>query len=173
MAREVYKGRVVDLRVERVTLPNGVAVDLELLHHVGASAVVAVDERGRVVLIRQYRHAAGGYLWEVPAGILASPTEPPEACAARELHEEAGVTARELMHLGAIYPTPGYSDERIHLFLARGLERGALGHEADEVIAEIAWRPLADVLAMIRRGEIVDGKTICALHLAAAALGAS
>jgi ADP-ribose pyrophosphatase len=173
MAREIYTGRVVNLRVERVTLPNGVAVDLELMHHVGASAVVAVDERGHVVLIRQYRHAAGGYLWEVPAGMLASAAEPPEACAARELLEEAGVAARELTHLGAIYPTPGYSDERIHLFLARHLVRGAHGHEADEVIAEIAWMPLSDVLAMIRRGEIVDGKTICALHLAAAALGAS
>jgi ADP-ribose pyrophosphatase len=173
MAREIYTGRVVNLRVERVTLPNGVAVDLELMHHVGASAVVAVDERGLVVLIRQYRHAAGGYLWEVPAGMLTSTAEPPEACAARELLEEAGVTARELTRLGAIYPTPGYSDERIHLFLARDLARGAHGHEADEVITEIAWMPLPDVLAMIRRGEIVDAKTICALHLAAAALGGS
>src|SRR5207244_8446059 len=96
MVREIYKGRIVDLRVERVTLPNGAAVELELMHHRGASAVVAADDTGRVVLIRQYRHAAGGYIWELPAGVLASALEPPEACAARELTEETGVVAREL-----------------------------------------------------------------------------
>ena len=85
MERQVYKGRIVDLRVERVTLPNGTAVDLELMHHPGAAAVVAADGEGRVVLIRQYRHAAGGYIWELPAGVLASPEEAPETCAAREL----------------------------------------------------------------------------------------
>ena len=173
MRREIYRGRIVDLRVESVTLPNGTVVDLELMHHIGAAAVVAADDRGRVVLIRQYRHAAGGFLWELPAGILASPDEAPEACAARELREEAGLVAARLRRLGAIFTTPGFCDERIHLFLARDLARGAHGHEADEVITEIAWMPLPDVLAMIRRGEIVDGKTICALHLAAAALGGS
>jgi len=79
MGQQIYKGRIVDLRVERVTLPNGTAVDLELMHHPGASAVVAVDDGGRVVLIRQYRHAAGGYIWELPAGILDAPDEPPES----------------------------------------------------------------------------------------------
>ena len=135
--RQIYRGRIVDLRVERVTLPNGTAVDLELMHHPGASAVVAVDDDGRVVLLRQYRHAAGGYLWELPAGVLDAPDEPPRACAARELTEEA----------------------------AR--------HEADEVIAEIARLPFAEALAMIRGGEIVDGKTIAGLHLAAAVLAAA
>src|ERR671936_1524521 len=93
MGRQIYKGRIVDLRVERVTLPNGTAVDLELMHHPGASAVVALDDGGRVVLLRQYRYAAGGYLWELPAGVLDAPDEPPRACAARELTEEAGVEA--------------------------------------------------------------------------------
>src|SRR5216110_4125483 len=106
MGQQIYKGRIVDLRVERVTLPNGTAVDLELMHHPGASAVVAVDDDGRVVLLRQYRHAAGGYLWELPAGILDAPDEPPRACAARELTEEAGVEADELTHLGTIFTTP-------------------------------------------------------------------
>jgi len=171
MAREIYKGRIVDLRVERVTLPNGTAVDLELMHHPGAAAVVAVDAQGRVVLIRQYRHAAGGYIWELPAGVLASPDEPPEACAARELAEETGITARQLRRLSTIFTTPGFCDERIHLFLARDLTDGSHAREADEAIAEIARVPLADALRKIREGEIVDGKTIAGLFLAAAVLG--
>jgi ADP-ribose pyrophosphatase len=171
MGREIYKGRIVDLRVERVTLPNGTAVDLELMHHPGAAAVVAADAEGQVVLIRQYRHAAAGYLWELPAGVLASADEPPEACAARELREEAGLEADELRQLGAIFTTPGFCDERIHLFLARGLTEAGHAHEEDEVIAEIARVPLGRALAMVRAGEIVDGKTIAGLHLAAAALG--
>ena len=167
MPREIYKGRIVDLRVERVTLPNGTSIDLELMHHVGASAVAAVDADHRVILLRQYRHAAGGYIWELPAGMLATPAEPPEACAARELREEAGVVAAELRHLGTIFTTPGFCDERIHLFLARGLTETDHGHEPDEVIAEIVRIPMSDALGMIRRGEIVDGKTIAGLHLAA------
>ena len=171
MVREIYKGRIVDLRVERVMLPNGTAVDLELMHHPGAAAVVAADEHGRVVLIRQYRHAAGGYIWELPAGVLASPDEAPEACAARELTEETGITARELRHLGTMLTTPGFCDERIHLFLARDLADGSHAQEADEAIAEIARIPLADALRKVREGEIVDGKTIAGLFLAAAVLG--
>jgi len=171
VSRHVYRGRIVDLRVERVTLPNGAVVDLELVHHVGAAAVVAADEEHHVVLIRQYRHAAGGYLWELPAGVLESADEPPQACAARELREEVGLHARELRHLGTIFTTPGFSDERIHLFLARGLSATPHAHEADEVITEIARIPLARALAMIGDGDIVDGKTIAGLHLAAAALG--
>ena len=171
MSRQIYRGRIVDLRLERVTLPNGAAVDLELMHHPGASAVVAADEQGRTVLLRQYRHAAGGWIWELPAGVLAAPDEPPAVCAARELREEAGLVAAELRHLGTILTTPGFCDERIHLFLARGLREEGHAHEADEVIAEIRRLPLGEALAMIQRGEIVDGKTIAGLHLAAAALG--
>jgi ADP-ribose pyrophosphatase len=167
---QLYKGRIVDLRLERVTLPNGTAVDLEVVRHVGASAVAAVDDEGRVVLIRQYRHAAGGFIWELPAGLLAA-GEAPEACALRELREEAGIQAEAVTHLSTIFTTPGFTDERIHLFLARGLRPALSEHEADEVIVEIAWRPLAESLAMICRGEIVDAKTIAGLHLAAAALG--
>src|SRR3989449_4736704 len=125
MVGGIYKGRIVDLRVERVTLPTGTVVDLELMHHPGAAAVVAADERGRVVLIRQYRHAAGGYIWELPAGILDAPDEPPESCAARELAEEAGVEAGEVTHPGTVFTTPGFFDERLHLFLARGLRPAA------------------------------------------------
>ena len=167
--REIYKGRIVNLRVEQVRLPNGAIVDLELLRHRGASAVAAVDAQGRVALIHQYRYAAGGFIWELPAGVL-EPDEPPIACAARELQEEAGQAAETLEHLGTIFTTPGFTDERIHLFLARGLREEPSAHEADEVITEVRWIPMPEALAMIRRGEIVDGKTIAGLHLAAAAL---
>jgi ADP-ribose pyrophosphatase len=172
MVREIYKGRIVNLRIERVTLPNGTVVDLELMHHPGASAIAAVDEQERVFLIRQYRYAAGGYIWELPAGVLG-PDEPPRDCAARELREEAGVEAEDLHQLGTIFATPGFCDERIHLFLARRLRESGHAHEADEVITEIRRVPMREALAMIRRGEIVDGKTIAGLHLAAAELGAS
>ena len=170
MIRELYKGRIVDLRLERVTLPNGAVVDLELMHHPGASAIAAVDDDEQVVLIRQYRHAAGGYLWELPAGVLDGP-EAPAACAARELREEVGLVAKELRPLGSMLTTPGFCDERIHLFLARGLRDEGHAHEPDEVIAEIRRVPLGEALQMIRAGEIVDGKTIAGLHLAAAAVG--
>ena len=173
MGRQIYKGRIVDLSLERVTLPNGTTVELEVMHHGGAAAVVAVDDREQVVLLRQYRYAAGGYIWELPAGILDSPAESPEACAARELIEEAGVAAAKLTRLGTIITTPGFCDERIYLFLGRGITAATQGHEADEVIAEVAWKPLTEALAMIRRGEIVDAKTIAGLHLAAAELAAA
>jgi ADP-ribose pyrophosphatase len=171
MTRQIYRGRVVDLRVERVTLPNGMVVELELMRHPGAAAVAAVDERGRVVLIRQYRHAAGGYLWELPAGVLAASGEAPAACAARELREEAGLTADRLEPLGSVLTTPGFCDERIHLFLARGLHEVAHAREADEVITEIARVPLDEATRMVRAGAIVDGKTVAGVFLAAAALG--
>jgi ADP-ribose pyrophosphatase len=170
MVREIYRGRIVNLRVERVTLPNGVAVELELMDHRGASAVVAVDDAGRVVLIRQYRYAAGGFIWELPAGVLDTADEAPAACAARELREEVGLTARELRLLGSLFTTPGFCTERIHLFLARGLEPVACARGDDEVIAEVRAVPLDEALAMIRRGEIADAKTVAGLYLAADAL---
>lgn len=173
MRREVYQGRVVRLGIERVTLPNGRAVELEIVRHDGAAAVVAVDDRRRVVLLRQYRWAAGGELWEIPAGVRDDPEEPAEACARRELGEEAGLAADALTPLGRILPTPGYSTEAIDIFLASGLRDVALGREPDEAIAEVRRVPLEDALAMVDAGEIVDAKTIAGLHLAARRLGAT
>ncbi len=167
MAREIYAGRIVNLRLETVTLPSGETVELEVMHHKGASAVVALHPGDRVVLIHQYRYAAGGYIWELPAGILDGPNEAPSACAVRELREEVGLEARDWRALGTVLTTPGFCDERIHLFLARGIARVEHARGADEVIDEVREVPLADALAMIRRGEIVDGKTIAGLHLAA------
>ncbi len=169
MRREIYAGRIVDLGIERVTLPNGAEVDLEVIRHKGAAAVVALDDAECVVLIRQFRHAAGGYVWELPAGVLDHRGESPESCAARELREETGLCAGRLAPLGAILTTPGFTDERIHLFVAHDLAQAEVARDHDEVIAEIARVPLDEALAMVRRGEIVDAKTICGLHLAAEA----
>ena len=164
--RVVYEGRIVNLRIESVPLPNGAVVELELMRHPGAAAVAAVDDAGRVVLIHQYRHAAGGYIWELPAGILKE-AEPPRACAARELREEVGLEAREWRALGSIYTTPGFCDEQIHLFLARGLTEGPHERDHDEVIDEVCAVPIDEALAMIRRGDVVDGKTVAGLYRAA------
>ncbi len=169
MKRKVYDGRIVHLEVERVTLPNQVEVDLEIVRHPGASAVVA-EEGGEVILIRQYRHAGGGYLWEIPAGTLQSGEEP-DACARRELAEEAGVEAGELMHLGSVLTTPGFCDERIHLFLARQLHPVATSHDRDEVITEVRRMPWDEVLRMMGSADIVDAKSLVGLYHAARWLG--
>ena len=163
--REIYKGRVVHLVVEEVDLPNGNRVALEIIHHPGAAAVVPFVSAGEVLLVRQYRHAAGGYLFEVPAGKL-DPGEAPEACALRETEEEIGYAPGHLTRLGAIYTTPGFTDEVIHLFAAHDLVPSETRHEADEVMS-IERLPLATAVAKIESGEIQDAKTICALLIAA------
>ena len=162
-ARSIYHGRVVHLVVESITLPNGHRMDLEVVRHPGASAIVALTEEDEVLLVRQYRHAAGGYIYEVPAGKLDG--ESPEACAARELIEEAGVEAGSLEHLGSIVTTPGFSDEVIHLYLARALRPATQQLEADEVLT-VEPVPLARALEMCARGELRDAKSMCALMLA-------
>lgn len=137
-----------------------------MVRHSGASAVVPVLEGGknpRVLLIRQYRYAADGYVYEVPAGRL-DPGEAPESCASRELREETGYTATSLRQLTAIYTTPGFTDERIHLFVAEGLMLGSSDREADEFL-ELHPVPLSEAVAMIQTGEIVDAKTSVALLL--------
>lgn len=167
--REIYKGRIIALYRDEVELPNGHSVELEIVHHPGAAAIVAVDAQGEVALLRQYRHAAGGYIWEVPAGTLA-PGESPAACASRELREEAGLVAAVWTALGSILTTPGFCDERIHLFLARELRDDAQQLDHDEVLS-VSRVPLRRALAMVRAGEIEDAKSIAALYRAAAELG--
>ncbi|MFI5366789.1 MAG: NUDIX hydrolase [Candidatus Binatia bacterium] len=149
-------------------MPNGVTVTLEMIRHPGAAAIVAIDGDHAVTLVHQFRHAAGGFLWEIPAGTL-EPGETPVRCAARELLEEAGLVARELTPLGSILTAPGFCDERIHLFLARQLTAAPQQLEHDEVLT-VSHIPLLRTLEMIRSGEIQDGKTIAGLHHAAAYL---
>ncbi|NUQ13159.1 MAG: NUDIX hydrolase [Gemmatimonadaceae bacterium] len=167
-SRRVYSGRVLSLDVDEVRFPDGSAGSLELIRHPGAAAVVPVigDPRAadaEVLLIRQFRYAADRFLYEVPAGRL-EPGEPPVDCARRELLEEAGCTAAAIEPLGGFYTTPGFIDEYIHAFVATGLTRGAPAPERDEFIT-IEAHPLRRALAMIDRGEIVDGKTMIALLL--------
>lgn len=162
VVRDIYRGRVVHLTAEEVALPNGYRMELEIVRHPGAAAVAAVDATGAVTLLRQYRHAVGGYLWEVPAGKL-DPGEEPRDCAARELREEAGLDAGDLAPVGSIVTCPGFCDEVIHLFVATDLRPVPQALGADEVIDIIRSVPLGEAMAMIARGEIRDGKTIAAL----------
>lgn len=162
MTKHIYKGRVVDLRLETVRLPNGATVEMELIQHPGAAAVVPVTQNGTVLLVRQYRHAVGGYILEIPAGKL-DPGEDPRDCAARELEEEIGVRAARLEPVITFYTTPGFTDEVIHVYRATGLTPGRqkLGH--DEVL-EVVEMPLEEAMARIRDGSIQDGKTIIGLQ---------
>lgn len=164
--RRMYSGKVISVDLDRVRFPNGSEGELEMIRHPGASAVVpcASDPTGpdpTILMIRQYRYATGGPLWEVPAGTLG-PGEEPEACARRELLEEAGVIAGRINRLTSIWTTPGFTDEVIHLFWAQDLTRAEAAPEPDEFI-EVVPRPLSEVLAAIREGEIRDAKTIVAI----------
>jgi ADP-ribose pyrophosphatase len=166
--RNVFRGRVLTLNLERVELPNGRVAELEIAHHPGGAAVVAIDARQRVCLLRQFRHAAGGWLEELPAGKLDG-GEPPIQCAVRELAEEAGVSASRWDKLGEYYSSPGVLTEVIHVFLARDLAPVESAPEEHEVF-EVRWVPLAEAAEKAARGQVHDGKSIVGLLWAAAAL---
>lgn len=164
--REVFCGRVVAVGVETVALPNGQVAELEIIRHPGGAAAVALDAAGRVCLLRQYRHAAGGWLWELPAGKI-DPGEAPFATARRELTEEGGVEAGTWSELGFMHSSPGVLTERIYLYLGRDLRPAAPDHEAHEVI-EVHWVPFDQALAWCHDGTITDAKTLVGLLRAAA-----
>ena len=159
----IHRGSVFRLVSENVTLPNGVTVDLDIIRHPGAAAIVALAPENSVKMIRQFRHAASGRIWEIPAGTFDD-GESPLACAKRELVEEAGVSAAAWRKLGEITPVPGYSDERIHLFLATELTPTVQNLDRDELL-DVHDIKLAEALEMIHRGEIQDAKTISGLFL--------
>ena len=169
-SRRIYSGRVLNLDVDTVRFPDGSIGDLEMIRHSGASAVVPLLSEGagsdpQVLLIRQFRYAAGGYLYEIPAGRLEA-DELPVDCAHRELREETGCVASTITPLLTFLTTPGFTDERIHIFLATGLTTGKTSHEATEFI-EVCPVPLTRALAMVQSGEIQDAKTIIGLLYAA------
>ena len=165
-SKRIHTGRVINLDVDTVRFPDDSKGELEIIRHPGAAAVVpfASDPRGDdpiVLLIQQYRYATDGTLIEIPAGRL-NPGEDPRACAQRELLEEVGVKAGRVERLTTIWTTPGFTDERIHLFWATDLTTGQHAREPDEFI-EVTPKPLSEVLALIRSGEIGDAKTCLAI----------
>ena len=169
LRREIaYRGTIFDVFHDEVALPNGHRATLELVEHPGAAAVVPFQDADTVLLIRQYRHAARGFIWEVPAGKLEG--EAPRQCAARELAEEVGRRAGRLVELATIWTTPGFTDERIALFAAFELAPVPTRRERDEVI-EVVPTPFAEALARVWRGEIDDAKSALALLHAARHLG--
>jgi ADP-ribose pyrophosphatase len=164
----VYQGRIIDLNIENVQLPDGRRFDLEIVHHPGGAATVALDEKHNICLLRQYRHAAGGWLWELPAGKLDA-REPPLHTARRELQEEAGLSAEHWTHLGPIVSSPGVFTEVIHLYLARKLGKVESQTEDEEYI-EVHWMPFSTAVAWATDERIVDAKTVIGIFRAHALL---
>lgn len=166
--RSIFRGRVIDVALETVELPDGNRVELEIIRHPGGAAAVALDDDGRVCLLKQYRHAADGWLWELPAGKI-DPGEEPFSTARRELIEEGGVEAEHWTGLGAMHSSPGVFTEVIHLYLARHLRFVGHNHEQDEII-QVHWVPLAQALQWCSDGTISDAKSLIGLFRTAAVL---
>jgi ADP-ribose pyrophosphatase len=168
--RRIYTGKVLNLDIDTVKFPDGSTGELEIIRHSGASAVVPFlsDPTGpdpQLLLIRQYRYAANGYVYEIPAGRLDAGEDPLD-CAHRELREETGCSAGQMQLLFSMFTTPGFTDERIHVFMAMDLTQGVVSREADEFV-EVETMPLSRALEMIKRSEIPDGKTALAILFAA------
>jgi ADP-ribose pyrophosphatase len=169
-SQRLHTGKIIKLDQDRIRYPDGSEAEVDIVRHPGASAVVPFlsDPEGedpQVLLLRQYRYAADGYLYEIPAGRL-DPGESPAACAARELKEETGCTAKKIEPLVTLVTRPGFTDERIHLFMATDLTHGQAAREDDEFVDVIVMR-LSEALELIQRGEIPDGKTALGLLYAA------
>lgn len=165
----VYNGKLLRIDRDQVLLPNGRETVLEMVRHPGASAVVPFVTDDEILLVRQFRYATEGYILEAPAGTL-DPGEEPQACARREVEEEVGHRAGRLERLGCIYTTPGFSDEKIHLWTAHDLTPARQKLDADEVLSVVRL-PFEGALEKVRAGEITDAKTLCALMLAREARG--
>lgn len=160
----IHEVSIFKIVTENITLANGVTTDVHILRHSGASAIVPLFNSNTVILLKQYRHSMGDYIWEIPAG-TCNIEEMPIVCAKRELLEETGYSANKWHGLGEITPAPEYSDERIHVFLATDLESGKQNLDKDELL-EAHTVKLDAAMEMIYRGEIQDSKTISALFLA-------
>jgi ADP-ribose pyrophosphatase len=169
--RPIHEGRIVRLSVDTVRFPDGSTGELEMIRHAGASAVLPVlgdpeVDDPEVLLVRQYRYATGGELYEVPAGMPSRTGEPWSEVAARELEEETGWAPGHLEPLTRIYTTPGFTDEVIHLFLATGLRKGSMRQDEDEFI-EVVSVPFSTAVEWVREGRIVDGKSVATILFAA------
>ncbi len=161
--KHIYSGKILKFDLDTVALPNGRTTELEILRHPGASAVVPLKDDGTVILIRQLRHAVGGFIYEIPAGKL-DPQEDPRDCAARELEEEVGYRAGHLELLTSIWTAPGFTDEVIHIFQGTNLEVGKQNLDQDEVLEIVEW-PIEKAISKIQDGTIRDAKTIIGLQM--------
>jgi ADP-ribose pyrophosphatase len=161
--RTVYRGRILTLVVDRIIEPSGIEVEREVVRHRGAAVILPLTQDHEVVLVRQFRYAVERFIWEVPAGHVAS-GERPEETAERELVEETGYYPHRLEKLAAVYPSPGFSDEVMHIFLATQLEKGPASPEADESI-EVGHFAIEDALTMVSEAPFSDGKTLLSLML--------
>ncbi len=166
-SKQIHDGRIVHLSIDTVRFPDGSTGTLEMIRHSGAAAVLPLlggrdDADPRILLIRQYRYASGGFLLEVPAGRPDAPGEDWEVCARRELEEETGYTAGRMTPMQGIFTTPGFTDEFIHLFLAEDLRPGDTSFDHDEFIEPVEM-PLSAALEAVRAGEITDAKTVTSL----------
>jgi ADP-ribose pyrophosphatase len=169
-SERIYTGKIITLDRDTVRFPDGSTGEMDMVRHPGASAIVpfvsdVAGEDPQILLLRQYRYAAEQYLYEIPAGRL-DPGETPHDCAVRELREETGCTASSIEYLFTMFTTPGFTDERIHVFLAAGLTRGNASHEADEFMT-VETVTLSRALRLINQGEIKDAKTALAILFAA------
>lgn len=165
-SKRAYTGRVIDVDIDTVRFPNGSTGELEMVRHPGASAVVPflTDPRGedpQLLLIKQYRYAAEEFIYEIPAGKLDGREDPAE-CAARELREETGCIADRMEHVYTFYTTPGFTDEKIHTFMATGLTRGTVELEKDEFLS-LETVTLSRALELIKTGELKDAKSALAI----------
>ncbi len=159
-----HQGRTFKLVSEKISLDNGGTTELDIIRHPGASAIVPMVNKDEIIMLKQYRHAVGGYLWEIPAGTFDG-SEDPLLCAQRELREETGFIADTWHKLSEIFLVPGYSDERIHIFWASDMTPAKQQLDADEII-EVHTVKFKDALNMIHKGDIRDSKTITGICLA-------
>jgi len=162
--KPIYQGYIVDLGLETVELPDHEPFQLEIMRHPGGAAVVAINAQNQVCLIRQYRHAAGGWIWEIPAGKI-DPDEPPARTAERELQEEVGLQAQKWTELGGMLSSPGFCTEVIYLYLAQDLTEVGHNREEHELI-EMHWVDFQEAVQWVRDDKIRDAKTIAALFRA-------
>jgi ADP-ribose pyrophosphatase len=160
----IYEGKVFDLRQDRVRMPNGNEATLDIIQHPPAVTLIPVDEEGNILFVRQYRHAAGVELLELPAGVMEE-GESPEACAGREMREETGMSAGSLQPIGEFHQVPGYSTEYMYIYLARELKPAPLPGDEDEFIS-VERYSIERAYEMATHGEIVDAKTLASLLLA-------
>ncbi len=171
-SKKIFSGRIITLKQEKVRLPNNTVDELEIVHHPGGAAIVAVNENTEVCLLRQYRHAMKDWVWEIPAGILESNDLNPLHRAKAELREESGCMAKHWQALGLIQSSPGVFTEKVYLFLATELALGKQQLEHGEVL-EVHWLPLQDAIEQVHDGIINDAKTCIGLFRAAKILNTS